>query len=99
MTKNELWKLYYERDKAFQKARGKRAVYTIMAFTVMYAVLIYIREKPDNLIEIAGMLAFAIILAFIHMVVNVPIFWQLFDMSRAEDDTLKAIKKRIDEAE
>ena len=99
MTKNELWKLYCERDKAFQKAREKRAIYTIIAFTVMYAVLIYIMEKPDSLIEIAGMLVFAIVLSFIHFLVNAMIFGQLSNKSRAEDDTLKAIQKRMDEAE
>ena len=99
MTKNELWKLYCERDKAFQKAREKRAIYTIIAFTVMYFVLIYIFEKPDNFWDIVGNLIFSAIVSVVHCLVNVMIFWQLFDMSRAEDETLKAIKKRMDEAE
>ena len=99
MTKNELWKLYCERDKAFQKAREKRMCYTIIAFAIAYALLLYIQEKPDDFMGIAGILVFAIVLSVIHFIVNATIFGQLSNMSRAEDDTLKAIKKRMDEAE
>ena len=99
MTKNELWQLYCERDKAFQKARGKRMRYTILAFTVAYFLLFYSFRKPDDLRGIAGMLLSAIVLSFIHFVVNGTIFGQLANVSRAEDETLKAIKKRMDEAE
>ena len=99
MTKNELWKLYCERDKAFQKAREKRAFYTILAFTAAYFLLFYALGKPDDLTGIAGMLLAAIVLSFIHFIVNATIFGQLSNMSRAEDEALKAIKKRMDEAE
>ena len=99
MNKNELWKLYCEKDKAFQKAKGKRMRYTISAFAIMYFLLFYALDKPNNLEEIAGALVAAIVLSFIHLVVNATIFGKLSDASRAEDEALKAINKRMDEAE
>ena len=99
MNKNELWKLYCEKEKAFEKAKGKRMRYTISAFAIVYFLLFYTLDKPHGLKEVAVALAAAIVLSFIHIAINATIFGQLSNVSRAEEETLKAIKKRIDEAE
>lgn len=99
MTKNELWKIYCEKEKEFQGAKEKRTTYTILAFAVAYFLLFGIVGKPDDLVDCAGMFLAAIVLSLIHFVVNATIFGQLFEASEGERKVLENIKKRMGETE
>lgn len=99
MNKNELWKLYYERDKEFEKAKGKRALVTVIGFSIFYLVVLYSFLKPTDLKGIGATLIVAIVLGFLHFLVNLTIFAYLCNKGRDESEVLKQIKKRIDEAE
>ena len=98
MDKNELWKLYYQKDKEFEAAKTKRSILTILGFAVFYFVVLYFIEKPTGL-DILGNVIFALIIAGIHFFVNAIVFGHLTNKGRAESEALNAIKKQIDNIE
>ena len=98
MDKNELWKLYYERDKKFEAAKGKRAILTLLFFVVVYYALMWLLfGRPDDLTgAVVGLLP-AAFFAVVHCLVNATIFGNLALKGREETEILERIKKRIDE--
>ena len=98
MTKNELWRLYCEKEREFEKAKTKRSIITIAVFAIVIFLLIGFGERPDD-IEIFRNILVSIVLAGIYFVVNGAIFSQLFSTSENERKTLDGIKKRMDEAD
>ena len=99
MDKNELWKLYYERDKEFEAAKGKRCILTISLFAVFYCVVLYVLGQPKDWGGIVWMLLISIILAGIHFWINVTIFSYLSMKGREEAEILERIKRQINELE
>lgn len=100
MDKNELLKLYWQRDKEFEAAKGKRTILTILLFSVCYFVIIYaIAKKPTDIKAIAALLVVSIILACIHFWFNISIFLYLFQKGREETEILERIRKEISELE
>ena len=99
MNKNELWKLYYERDKEFEKAKGRRSVITIIGFSCFYLWVFYANWQPTNLKGFGAILIFALVVGVLHFWINATIFSYLCNKGRDENEVLKQIKKRIDEAE
>lgn len=94
--KEELKRLYqslYEEDKKYEKAKGKRAIVTILIFTAFYFWLIW--QFVDSFVAIVP----AIPLAVIHFFANATIFGQLSDMSRSENKRLEYIREQIKELE
>ena len=100
MDKNELWKLYCQKDKEFEAAKARRAILTILLFAVGYFVVIYVLEnKPTDIKTISGILFAAIFLSGIHFLINSIIFLHLFQKGREEAEILERIRKRINEIE
>ena len=99
MDKNELWKLYYQKDKEFEKAKGKRTLLTILGFAILYFIVFCWIEKPTSIAGIGVYLIAAMVSSGIHFWINAMIFSYLCNKGRDESEVLKQIKKRIDEAE
>lgn len=99
MDKNELLKLYWQRDKEFEAAKGKRTILTILLFAVGYFVVIYALTKPTDWKIICGDLLASIFLAGIHFWINSCIFLYLFQKGREETEILERIRKEISELE
>ena len=98
MNKNELWKLYCQREKQVEKARNIRAIKTVAFFSVVIFLLIYFIEKPTGL-DIIGAFLVSIVFAGIYFLINAFIFGQLSDVSEQERQMLANLKKKLDEAE
>ena len=99
MDKNELLKLYYQKDKEFEAAKGKRTILTILLFAVGYFVIICVQTNPTNWKDICGNLLASIFIAGIHFWFNSIIFLKLFNKSNAENAALERIRKEISELE
>ena len=99
MNKNELWRLYCERDKEFEKAKGRRTIITILGFAIFYFAVLYSYGKPDSLTDFGALLLLSIVFGGVHFWINAPIFVYLCNKGREETEILKSIKKRMDEAE
>lgn len=108
---NRLYLLLYERDKEFEKAKGKRTIITVLFLTAVYFVLLFCFSIFAPIAEIKsifdvfstdiritlGILVVSFVLAWIHFMANLTIFGQLYNMGRAETETLERIKKLIEE--
>lgn len=99
MDKNELWKLYCQRDKEFEKAKGRRTLITIIGFAIFYFTALYSFGKPTDLKDFGAMLMVSLVFGGLHFWINAPIFVYLCNKGREESEVLKHIKKRMDEAE
>ena len=96
--RNRLHKLYCERDKEFEAAKGKRTILTILGFTVFYFCVLYFTEAPTGW-ELIGALLVALIMAVFHFYINALIFTYLVDKGHDENEVLKQIEKKISELE
>ena len=99
MDKNELWRLYCERDKEFEKAKGRRTLITIIGFSIFYLIVLYLFGKPTDIEDFGGMLIAALVFGGLHFWINATIFVYLCNKGRDESEVLNQIKKRMDEAE
>lgn len=96
--RNRLYRLYWQRDKEFESAKGRRLVISILAFSAFYFWLIIQLSAPKGLGFLAA-LVFALILGGIHVIFNGWIFGQLHLKSQEEQSILDHIKKQIAELE
>lgn len=99
MDKKDLYTLLHDKEEQFERAKSKRAIKTILALSVVIFAIMYFREKPRCITEIAGMLLVAIFLAGIDFLVHAIIFTQLTDKSTTENRILEDIRKKIKELE
>lgn len=88
---NRLHRLLAENDKAFQKARVRRAILTTIGFAVFYFAILHLVAGWGLFDALGG----APIFAIVHVLINVPVFNVLFAKSRAEDEALAQIEKSI----
>ena len=94
--RDELLKLYYERDKEFEAAKGKRMLLTFLFFIAAYYVLFcLIFSWPDDLIIAIVCLLPSSFFAVGHYFVNSAIFGYLHTKGREENEILERIRKRI----
>ena len=103
----ELYKLYYERNADFEKAKSKRMWWTVIGFTVFYLIVLYnfcftyIDPKIDNFGEEFGIIAilcvFSFIASWIHYWVNITIFGHISIKGREEYEMLQKIQNEINE--
>jgi len=101
MTKNDLWKSYNEMDNRFQKAKAKRALLTILFFSVLYFALFCVINKApaENILGILGNILSAIFLGGIHFWLNSMVFSYLFRKGQEEQEALTRIEKQMLELE
>lgn len=97
-----LYERHYELDKKFEKAKGRRAIWTTLFFILFYFALITV--IVDNLLTLSlsaldDILIVAIVFGLIHFWMNATIFSQLSMKGREEREILDKIKKRISELE
>lgn len=102
-----LYKLYHEKDQAFEKAKGKRTRIAILGFTLGYLLLFYLIGKtallPDDatLTDMVVLLLILIIpsfiVAFIHFWINLSVFSWLGARGREEYEELQSIKRKVNE--
>ena len=96
MDKNELYKMLLNKEKEVEANRNKRAIITILAFSLIYFLLFYFTEKPTG-IEIIGAVFGSIFIGGLHFWLNSIVFSTLFRKSEAENKMLESIKERIKE--
>jgi hypothetical protein len=108
---NNLYQILYRRDQAFQRAKGKRTIKTVLIFAAFYFVTIMIANGytsitttveaifSKEIFDIIGIALASIFLASLHFFLNGIIFGQLFNIGRDESDVLESIRKRIRELE
>lgn len=92
--RDRLYRLLSEKEKEVEKARTKRLITTMTAFTVAYYIILYWMDEPSGFDLIANIFV-ALIFAGIHLAVNGVIFSQIFDAVRAENKMLDDIRKQI----
>lgn len=112
--KEELKSLYqrlYEMDKEFEKAKGKRFIITMLAFTAFYFVitmmlpgntdtkLVITAIFSSSIPKIIAALLVSTVLAWFHFWINATIFGHLSTKSREERVILDGIRKQIKELE
>lgn len=97
MTKNELWKLYCQKEKEFERAKEKRAIKTTLFFAAVFFALLCYSERPTGFDIVVALLA-SVIFAGFYVMVNVAIFAQLSEASESEKRILEDIKRKMDEA-
>lgn len=96
MDKNELYRLLVEKEKQFEKAKERRAIKTILAFSVVFFVLLCWAEKPSG-IEFLWTAVLAIVMAVVHVFVNATVFGWLSMQSESERKYLEQLKKQLSE--
>lgn len=95
--RNELWRRYFELDKAFENAKLKRMIITILAFSIaIFIILCQIGGIPKG-INILYLVVISVVLSGIHFFINVFIFGYLAHKGREERDILERIRKEISE--
>ena len=100
-TKDEiarLYKLYYERDKAFESAKMKRTLLTVAGFSLAIFILLCYLWSPSGW-KILETLIYSVVFAGIHCFINGCIFASLAHKGHEESEALKYIKNRIQELE
>ena len=96
--RNRLQQLYWQREKEFEAAKGKRTIITILGFALAYFLILYIIEKPTGF-DIVSIFVSAMVLAGLHFFVNTLVFMYLFQKGHDESERLKAIQKQISDLE
>lgn len=113
--RDRLIRLYYEKDKEFESAKGKRTIISILFFSLVYLIIlfsfdyaiiysstgegIHLKDIVSNFMFFVPMLVYSLIFGVIHFFANAAIFSQLSQMGRNENEHLKYIEKRIRELE
>lgn len=96
MNKNELYRLIAEKDAEFEKAKEKRTIKTILAFAVVFFLILCWVEDPSG-IEFVWAAILAIVMAVIHLLVNAPIFHYLVLQGEAERKYLEELRRQLSE--
>ena len=96
---SSLYKLLYDKDREFEKAKGKRTLITLLGFTAFYFWIITAIRGFELSIDLLIYLVIAIIISWFHFWVNGTIFGYLANKGRDEADALERIRKGIRELE
>ena len=96
MDKNELCRLLHTKEREVESRRNKRAIKTILFFSVIYFLVFYIIDDPKGL-EIIATFLVAIFAGGIHFWLNAIIFSQICTQSEAENRILNDIRGKIKE--
>lgn len=96
MDRSELQQHYFELKRKFEANKIKRAVKTILAFSIAIFGIWYFTDRPTG-IEIVGTAIASVFMAGIHFWINTIIFTQLVNVSKAENNILDGIRKKLNE--
>ena len=96
MDKKELYRLLVEKEKQFEKAKERRAIKTILAFAVVFLLILCWVEKPSGMEFIWAAVA-AVVMAVVHVFVNATVFGWLSMQSELERKYLEDLRKQLSE--
>ena len=94
MNKNELYKLLVAKERQFEKAKERRAIKTILAFAVVFFLILCWVEKPSG-IEFIWAAVVAVVMAVVHVFVNATVFGWLSMQSESERKYLEDLRKKL----
>lgn len=102
-----LYKLYYEKDNEYEKAKGKRTWLTVLGFTVFYLIVFYaisqkiieprFTNEGEALLLLTVLSVISFITSWIHYFVNAAIFGHISIKGREEYEILQKIQNEINE--
>ena len=98
MDKNELWRLIRESEKKFERRKLKRFILTILFYAAVFCAYQYIRSGL-SLSELVEEFVVCLIIAVPFVLFSTVIFDQLSSVSKAEENTLEYLRKRLKEKE
>lgn len=96
MDKKELYRLLVEKEAQFEKAKERRAIKTILAFAVVFFIILCWIAEPTG-IEFIWLAVPAVILAVVHVFVNASVFGWLSLQSESERRFLENLRKQLSE--
>ena len=92
--RNRLYKQLSQLESEYESGKTKRTVTTVLAFSVIFFIVLFIANKPEGF-GIVGTLVEALIFGGIYVVVNTAVFSGLAERSRQEEEYIESIRKRI----
>lgn len=96
MDKKELYRLLIEKEAQFERAKGKRAVKTILAYSIAFFLLFCYQLKPSGL-DYIGCALISVLVGGVHFIVNAPIYSYLVLQGEAERKYLEDLRKQLSE--
>ncbi len=96
MDKKELHKLLVVKEAQFEKAKSKRAIKTVLAFAIVFFLVLCWVESPSG-IEFLWTAVSAVVISGIYFVVNAAVFGWLSLQSEAERRYLENLRKQLSE--
>ena len=96
MDKKELYRLLVEKEAQFEKAKERRAIRTVLAFAIVFFLILCWIESPSG-IEFIWTAILAVVIAGIYVVVNAAVFGWLSLQSESERRYLEDLKKQLSE--
>ena len=93
-----LYRLLYQKDQEFEKAKLKRTLLTILGFSLFYFVILY-SIGNNTLKDIIMEIVISVVLGGFHFFINLCIFAPLCQKGREETSFLDSLRKRISELE
>jgi hypothetical protein len=97
--RDRLIRLYHEKDNEFESAKLKRSIITILVFSLVYFVILFIRSDIADITDLVALVFVSLVFGGIHFWVNATIFSQLSIKGREEREILESIERRIRELE
>lgn len=94
MDKKELYKQLVVKEAQFEKAKERRAIKTILAFAIVFFLLLCWVEEPSG-IEFLWTAVLAVVVAGIYFVVNAAVFGWLSLQSESERRYLENLRKQL----
>lgn len=98
MDKNELWRMIQESERKFERRKFKRFILTVLFYAAVFCAYQYIRSGL-SLVELAGEFFVCVVVAVPFVLFSSIIFNQLSSVSKAEENTLEYLRKRLREKE
>lgn len=96
MDKKDLYQLLVTKEAQFEKAKERRAIKTIVAFAVIFFLLLCWVEEPTG-IEFIWAAVLAVVMAGVYFVVNAAVFGWLSLKSESERKYLEQLRKQLSE--
>ena len=96
MDKKELYRLLVEKEAQFEKSKQKRAIKTLLAFALVFFLILYWVESPSG-IEFVWTAISAVVMAGVYFVVNAAVFGWLSLQSESERRYLEDLRKQLSE--
>ena len=98
MDAKELWRMIQESERKFERRKLKRFILTVLFYAAVFCAYQYIRNSL-SLMELVEEFVLCLIIAVPFVLFSAIIFDQLSSVSKAEENTLEYLRKRLKEKE